>query len=87
MTGTLYQPPTWADLALERMFPDLEDAVSKRSIIQIASTGVANNATTQCDVMVHALCSDGTIWQYDNAYANWIQLPEIPDGPPASIAP
>lgn len=51
-----------------------------RKIIQIASVGVENNPNTQCNVILHALCDDGTVWELrDNTRTpEWFQLPPIP---------
>lgn len=55
-----------------------------RKIVQIAAMGMAENAQTQCDGWVVALCNDGTVWWIDNRDAvtpgrpRWSRLPSIP---------
>lgn len=51
-----------------------------RRIIKITSCGVAENSCTQCEMMLHALCDDGTVWEIDNRGAGWRPMPPIPQG-------
>lgn len=45
-----------------------------RKIVQIASAGVANNATTQCNYFLFALCDDGTILRSDDQHKGWAEI-------------
>lgn len=51
--------------------------MTNRKIIQITGTGVDNNAGTQCDSFLWALCDDGTVWRIADAYG-WVAVPPIP---------
>lgn len=53
-----------------------------RAIIQISVTDVRNVISTQCNVMVVALCDDGTVWdiQADSRHPIWRPFPSIPQG-------
>ena len=49
-----------------------------RRVIQITSCGVQENGSTQCEMFIHALCDDGTVWRTDNRSEEWTKLPSIP---------
>ena len=49
-----------------------------RKIIQISTTGVANNSNTQCNHVTTVLCDDGTVWQTDDTHRDWVWMPPIP---------
>ena len=34
-----------------------------RRVIQIATAGVRNTCSTQCDWVLYALCDDGSVWE------------------------
>lgn len=53
---------------------------ARRKIISIATAGVENVSSTQCNHITTALCDDGTVWELrDNTERPaWTQLPEIP---------
>lgn len=52
-----------------------------RKIIQIQSTGVVENSQTQCEMIVIALCDDGTLWKTTNRnMEDWVQLWNVPQG-------
>lgn len=51
-----------------------------RRVIQITSCGVEENASTQCEMFLHALCNDGSVWEIDNRGAGWRRMPPIPQG-------
>lgn len=54
-----------------------------RTIINITTAGVQNNAGTQCNWITTAVCNDGTVWFLRDNDTEWRQLPEIPqDRPP-----
>ena len=36
--------------------------IMESKIIQISTTWVENNSTTQCSFIITALCEDGTVW-------------------------
>lgn len=56
--------------------------VASRRVIQITATGVVENASTQCEFVLHALCDDGSIWWRDNRGSGWVRVSDIPDGEP-----
>lgn len=58
-----------------------------RKIIQVAVTGVANTAATQCNYITTALCDDGTVWEMDDASRRWGELAPIPQPPYQARAP
>lgn len=43
-------------------------------IIQIASAGVNNTVTTQCNWILHALTDDGRIFEIDDKHG-WREIP------------
>ena len=54
-----------------------------RKIIQIISTPViGDNINFGNNVVVHALCDDGSVWEYtwpvNNGSGYWSKLPDIP---------
>lgn len=51
-----------------------------RKIIAIATAGVANVSSTQCNHITTVLCDDGTVWEIrDNTGTPvWCPLPTIP---------
>lgn len=54
-----------------------------RKIIQIASTTVVgDDVQFGNNVAIHALCDDGTTWEYtwpvNNGSGTWLKLPDIP---------
>ncbi len=54
-----------------------------RKIIQITSTPVnGDNVNFGNNVAVHALCDDGSVWEYtwpvNNGSGFWCKLPDIP---------
>ncbi len=51
-----------------------------RRIVQIATAGVENTRSTQCNHITTALCDDGTVWELADNTDNpqWRRLPEIP---------
>lgn len=54
-----------------------------RKIIQISSCGVENTMSTQCNLVVFALCNDGTVWGSRQGAYSWESLPNITqDQPP-----
>jgi len=53
---------------------------TKRKIIQISACGVQENGATQCEMMLHALCDDGTVWVGNNRSHVWRPIAEIPQG-------
>lgn len=58
--------------------PDPIQRAPRRRVIQIAVTGVQENASTQCEMMLHALCDDGSIWWRDNRGSGWVQISDVP---------
>lgn len=59
-----------------------------RKIIQIVASQVSEGALTQCEMYLHALCDDGTLWRISNRDIDvngfWAAIPPIPqDEPPA----
>lgn len=56
-----------------------------RKIIQISSCGVENTMSTQCNLLVFALCNDGTVWASRNGDSSWESLPAIPQDIAAEI--
>lgn len=55
-----------------------------RKIVQITSCGVVNHYSTQCDMLLHALCDDGSLWVVSNAGEGWQRVAEIPKGEEAT---
>jgi hypothetical protein len=51
-----------------------------RKIIQVSSSGVDCNISTQCSHILIALCDDGTVWELPNSgqTRGWNRLPGIP---------
>lgn len=41
------------------------------NIIQVSTSSVENNQSTQCNYIVTALCSDGTLWEKRDGRENW----------------
>lgn len=60
------------------MHGDLPMSDETRRIIQISSFGIDNNIATQCNLILHALCIDGSVWQFDDGRKEWETLPPIP---------
>lgn len=58
----------------------MNPAEQDRKIIAIATAGVNNTISTQCNFITTALCNDGTVWEIRDNTNNqeWILLPEIP---------
>jgi ribosomal protein S27AE len=53
--------------------------------IQITSAGVANNHTTQCNWVLHALDDEGRIWELDDAHG-WCEVPlPVPAAEPSAV--
>lgn len=65
-----------------------------RKVVQITATGVVENAMTQCEFVIHALCDDGTMWWRDNRGSGWVCIDDVPQDevrwnqstPPASLS-
>ena len=59
----------------------LEPLVGRR-IVGISSCGVNETSQTQCEAMLFALCSDGSVWMTDNRSMgrDWSQVEEPPRG-------
>lgn len=53
---------------------------TKRKIVQIVACGIQENASTQCEMILHALCDDGTVWRTDNRNNEWWTVAPIPQG-------
>lgn len=49
-----------------------------RKIIQISSCSVENTMGTQSNLIVFALCDDGTVWGSRDGEYSWAALPSIP---------
>ncbi len=49
-----------------------------RKVVSVAVAGVEQNVFTQCEVLIVALCDDGTLWCADNRGWKWEQMPVIP---------
>lgn len=54
-----------------------ESGLKERKVVQITSTSVENTYATQCNYIVHALCSDGSIYELADT-REWMKLPAIP---------
>jgi len=56
----------------------------ERKPIQISAAGVENTSSTQCNLVLFALCDDGTIWELRDNTANpaWHKLPAVPQDQP-----
>ena len=70
-----------ARLSDPRAISDVKDGMKPtRKILAIATAGVENVNSTQCNHITTALCDDGTVWELrDNKqYPAWAQLPPIP---------
>ena len=53
---------------------------NNRKVIQISACGHENTISTQSDVSLFALCSDGSMWVLsDQSMLQWRQLPPIPE--------
>ncbi len=52
----------------------------KRRIIQIAVAGIIENAQTQSEAIILALCDDGTLWATTNRGHGWQQWDQPKDG-------
>ncbi len=51
----------------------------KRKVAQISTTSVKNTYETQCDFIITALCSDGSMWiRYGNK-PEWNRIEAVPD--------
>ncbi len=48
-----------------------------RKVIQIIGHHLENNASTQANSVLYALCNDGTIWEMWG-HRPWTQVTEIP---------
>lgn len=49
-------------------------------IVQIAVAGVNNAERMQCDLMLYALCDDGTLWEFHDAVdCLWLRIPPPPN--------
>jgi hypothetical protein len=53
----------------------------QRKIIQIATCGVDNVQSTQCNAILYALCDDGSLFGRCNNDDAWWQVPSVPDAP------
>jgi hypothetical protein len=62
-----------------------------RTIIQLAATQVAESSLTQCEMYLHALCDDGTVWRINNRDISengfWEAVPPIPQPEPEVVKP
>ena len=53
----------------------------QRKIIQISAVEVENGPSTQCSVLLYALCKDGTVWvkrDWVSGPQPWMREPTIP---------
>lgn len=51
-----------------------------RRIVQMSANGVDNNIHTQCNVIIHALCDDGSLWELRDTQQRWVQVDPIQVG-------
>lgn len=49
-----------------------------RKIVQITSCQVQDNSFTRNDLMLSALCDDGSLWLIGNRNGEWTRVDDIP---------
>lgn len=65
--GSILNAYREGDLTFDEAIAELNQVKPvARKIIQMSSCQVENTINTQCQVMVTALCDDGTVWVTDN---------------------